>query len=167
MSEFLQIECGIRQLHARFVDAVWRKDAGAFAHCFASDGEWKIAGMHFRGRAEIETMFGKLLGVCERVMLIPGPPVLDVSGSEVTGRIPITELAKIGDGSSALTLGIYYDRYVEEGGQWCFRWRHWGLHYRGPLDLSAEFLPTPDYGAPPSLPDADEPTFTRRPPVEA
>ena len=45
MSDFVAAEAGIRQLHARFVDAVWRKDADAFAECFAHDGEWKIAGL--------------------------------------------------------------------------------------------------------------------------
>jgi uncharacterized protein (TIGR02246 family) len=163
MTEFVVADSGIRQLHARFIDAVWRKDAGSFADCFAEDGEWKIAGMHVRGRAEIGSTFAKLMGACARVQMIFGMPILEVGQRTATGRIHVTELAKMADGSSALTIGIYYDRYVEEGDQWRFQWRHFGLQYRGPTDLSAALVDCPDYGPPPGMPGPDEPTLTRRP----
>jgi uncharacterized protein (TIGR02246 family) len=165
MTDFIAAECGIRQLHARFVDAVWRKDARAFAECFAREGEWKIAGLYMRGRSEIESTFGKLLGTCAKVQLIPAIPLLEVGQGTAVGRINMTELAKLNDGSTAMTLGVYYDRYVEEDGRWRFKWRHWGLHYRGPLDISAALVDCPDYGPFPGLPGPDEPTFTRRPPA--
>ena len=53
MTELYVADSGIRQLYARYIDAVWRKDADAFGKCFAENAEWKIAGMHMRGRAEI------------------------------------------------------------------------------------------------------------------
>lgn len=162
MTDFVAADCAIRQLHARFLDAVWRKDADAFANCFAPDGEWKIAGLHMRGREEVGATFAKLLGACERVQIILGLPLLEVNGSTAVGRIQATEFAKMMDGTSAMTLGIYHDRYVEVEGRWLFQWRHWALHYRGPSDLSAPFVESPDYGAFPGLPGPDEPTFTRR-----
>ncbi|MGB8364934.1 MAG: YybH family protein [Rhizomicrobium sp.] len=162
MTDFLVADCAIRQLHARFVDAVWRKDADAFADCFAEDAEWKIATMHMRGRNEIGSTFAKLLGACKRVRIILGVPVLEVGQGTAVGRIDATEFAKMMDGSAAMTIGVYYDRYVDKGGRWLFQWRHWGLHYRGPADLSAPFVDCPDYGPPPGLPGPDEPTFTRR-----
>lgn len=165
MTDFVVADCGIRQLHARYVDAVWRKDADAFAACFAEDGEWKIANMHMRGREEIGSTFAKLLGACERVQLIVGTPVLEVGQGTASGRVHCTELAKMGDGSSALTIGIYFDRYVDGGDRWLYQWRHWALHYRGPTDLSATFVDCPDYGSPPGMPGPDEPTFTRRAPL--
>lgn len=165
MTDFVSADCGIRQLHARFVDAVFRKDADAFADCFAETAEWKIAGLHIRGREEIRGMIGKLLGVCARVQLIVGLPILEVGNGEAQGRIPVTELAKMTDGSAALTLGIYHDRYVEVGGRWLFQWRHFSLHYRGPSDLSAALVESPDYGAFPGMPTPDEPTLTRRAPI--
>ena len=30
MQDFVATECAIRQLHARYADAVWRKDANSF-----------------------------------------------------------------------------------------------------------------------------------------
>lgn len=165
MTDFVVADCGIRQLYARFADAVWRKDNDAFADCFAADGEWKIASLHFRGRAEIAGAFGKLLAICARVQIITGTPLLEVGRGTAAGRIAITELAKMTDGSSAMTLGIYYDRYVQEGDRWRFAWRHFGLHYRGPVDLSADLVECPDYGPFPGMPGPDEPTFTRRAPI--
>ena len=45
MNDLIAADVGIRQLHARFADAVWRQDDAEFSGCFASDGLWKIAGM--------------------------------------------------------------------------------------------------------------------------
>jgi uncharacterized protein (TIGR02246 family) len=162
-NEFVVAECGIRQLHARCVDAVWRKDAEAFAACFAEQGEWKIAGLHMRGRTAIVATFGRLLGICERVVLTAGTPVLEIEKGAAIGRVQCVEFAKMMDGTSAMTVGIYYDRYVEEAGRWRFKWRHWAMQYRGPTDLSAQFQKTTDYGPFPNMPGPDEPTFSRKP----
>ena len=43
MTELYVADSGIRQLYARYIDAVWRKDADAFGKCFAENGEWKIS----------------------------------------------------------------------------------------------------------------------------
>ena len=95
MTELWIADSGVRQLHARFVDAVWRKDDAAFAGCFSLDGEWKIAGQHFRGRQEIGSAFATLLGACERVQLIVGIPVLEIAQGRASGRTPVTELARM------------------------------------------------------------------------
>jgi hypothetical protein len=161
MDNFVIVECGVRQLHARFSDAVWRQDGDDFAACFATEGEWKIAGMHLRGRAEIGEACSKLLGRCARIHLITGLPIIHVEGATAIGRLSMTEFAKMHDGSTAMTIGWYHDRYVEEGGRWRFAHRHWSMKYRGAPDLTGGFVDTPDYGSFPSMPDADEPTYVR------
>jgi uncharacterized protein (TIGR02246 family) len=164
MSDFLRAECAIRQLQARCVDIIWRQDAKGYADCFTEDGEWKIAGLHMRGRAEIEATFAKLLGLCERVITTISTPILDVGEGTATARTYVSENAKLKNGQTAHTIGVYHERYVEEeAGVWRFKWRHWSLKYRGPIDLSASFYDTPDYGPPPGMPAADEPTTTKRP----
>lgn len=160
MSDFAA-DFAIRQLHAGFIDAVWRKDADAFAELFTTDGEWKIAGMHMRGREEIRGSFGKLLGVCDKVRIILGLPQLDITGETAVGRVHVTELAKMMDGASAITLGCYYDQMAVEDGRWLFKWRHWGMFYRGPFELSGHFVDSPDFGPFPGLPEAEAPTYVR------
>lgn len=161
MIEFLIAESAINQLHARYVDALWRKDAEAFAECFASDAEWKIAGMHMCGRTAIGGLFEKLVSSCERVRMILSTPILSLQGGAAIGRIHVTEFARLRDGGSAMNLGTYYDRYIDEGDQWRFTQRYWTLHYRGPIDLSAAFVDAPDYGPHPGMPGLDEPTLPR------
>lgn len=162
MTDFLVAESGIRQLHAHCVEAIWRKDGDAFANCFTEDGEWKIAGLHMRGRAEIRSTFERLLGRCERVLTLLSTPILDVGDGAAFGRTYVFEHAKMADGSGAKTIGIYYERFVEEAGSWKFKWRHWSLQYRGPADFSEPFYDSPDYGPHPGMPGADDPTTVRR-----
>jgi ketosteroid isomerase-like protein len=163
MTDFVAAESGIRQLHARCLDAIWRKDARAFAQCFAESGEWKIAGQHMHGRAEIEALFAKLLGFCDRVFTSIGTPVLEVEDGTAFGRVYVAENAKLANGQTAHTIGIYYDRYVETAEGWKFAWRHWSLQYRGPVDFTGDFYDSPDYGPHPGMPGADEPTTTKKP----
>jgi len=162
MTEPMLAESGIRQLHARYIDAVWRKDFDAFVACFAEQGEWKIAGMHLRGRAEVRDAIARLLGACERVLMTVGPPILEIGQGSAIGRIYCLEYAKLLGGTSVMNIGIYYDRYVEEEGRWRFEWRHWALQYRGPVDLCAPFSESPDPGAFPGMPDPDVPTIARK-----
>lgn len=161
MSDFMEAECAIRQIYARFSDAAFRQDADAYADLFAEDGEWKIAGMHLKGREEIRATFGKLLGYTKKVTLLLGLPLLEVDGDTAISRISCTELTKMPDGSSSLAIGIYYDRFVKQGGSWVFQWRHFSLTYRGPMDYSEQLVESPDYGPFPGMPAPDEPTQTR------
>lgn len=166
MTELWVAQAGINQLYARFVDAVWRQDKDVIADCITEDVVWKIAGMEFKGREQASTTITKFLNGCKRIRLIIGTPVLDVGDAKATGRVPVTELTQMADGGAVMTLGVYYDHYVQQGDKWRFSRRHFGLHYRGPMDLSGEFImESPDFGAPPEMPAADAPTFTRRNPT--
>jgi uncharacterized protein (TIGR02246 family) len=163
MTDFLIADGAIRQLHARYVDAVWRKDFAAFADCFAADAEWKIAGLHIRGRIQIESQFEKFIAPSERVLMFLGMPILEVGNGTAIGRIHVTEYVKLREGRAARTIGVYYDRYVDEGDRWRFRSRHWNLHYRGPPDFSAPFYDCEDYGPPPGMPGPDATTTPKSP----
>jgi uncharacterized protein (TIGR02246 family) len=161
MDTFLIADCGIRQLHARFVDAVWRQDDSAFADCFARDGEWKIAGLHFQGRDQIAEACRNLLGRCSHIHLLVGLPILEVGEGTAIGRLNMTEFSRMHDGSTAMTIGLYHDHYVDQDGRWRFAKRHWVMKYRGPPDLTGHFADTPNYGSFPEMPAADEQTYVR------
>ena len=161
MTELMIADCGVRQLYARYVDAVWRRHRDAFLDCFAEDGEWKIAARHMRGRGEIASGYDALLAPSQRVLMLLAPPVLQVAAGEVSARTPITELIKLRDGGGVRTIGVYYDRFVDQGDRWRFASRHFDLFYYGPPDLSADVYASPDYGPPPAMPAPDAPTLTR------
>lgn len=161
MDEFTRAAVGIGQLHARFVDAVFRQDIREFADCFAADGVWKIAGKDLQGRETIFAAAGPMLGYCERIQLLAPTPILELTDKGAIGRQQMIEYAQMKDGSGAITIGVYHDRYVVEGGRWRFARRHWSLKYRGPFAFGEAFVPTPDYGAFPAGPSEDENSFVR------
>lgn len=162
MDKFVIADAGIRQLHARFTDAVWRQDADEFSACFATDGVWKIAGNVMRGREEIANACRNMLGRCTHIHLITGLPILQVEENTAKGRLNMTEFARMLDGSTAMTIGWYHDDYVEQDGAWRFQKRHWSMKYRGAPDLTGMFADTPNYGAFPAMPAEDEETYVRK-----
>jgi hypothetical protein len=144
MIAFHLAESGIRQLHARCIDAVWRKDAAAFADCFTADGEWIIAGVHARGRAQLKIEFDQFLGLNERVLMHFGAPILSVEDGSAVGRTHVYEDVKTIDGRGMKTIGTYHERFVLAGDLWLFAWRRFDMRYFGSPDLSGPFLDVPE-----------------------
>lgn len=154
----LAAEIGVRRLHALCGDAVWRKDRAAFVDCFTVDGEWKVAGMHLRGRNAIGDGFDQFLALNERVLMTFGSPILDVGKGTAAGRTYTTETVNTRDGNGMCSIGIYYEQFVERGEDWLFQRRHFDFCYFGPPDLSAPLFPFVDRGRPPAMPAPDMPT---------
>jgi uncharacterized protein (TIGR02246 family) len=155
------IECAIRQLHARYADALWRKDADSFGALFARDAEWKVAGMHMRGREEIRETFARFMVHTGRTLMTFRSPIITLADGVPTCRTYVTEQNKFASGQSAETIGVYYERFVQEDGEWRFHYRHWNMSYIGPPDLSAKFYDVREYGPPPGFPGLDDPTTVR------
>jgi uncharacterized protein (TIGR02246 family) len=158
---FLLAEAGIRQLYARYADAVWRKDRAALTSCFTEDAVWKIAGQTLVGRDAIGTFFEKSVGASQKVMFWSSNPLLEVSGHEATGRLQVTELIKR-DEVELRSLAIYYERYRREAGSWLLSFHHFNMYYLGPPDLSDDYYDCLEYGPPPGFPGPEDPTTVLR-----
>jgi ketosteroid isomerase-like protein len=161
MMDFPAVDSGIRQLYARYADAVWRQDGEAFGECFTDDAVWKIAGHRVEGRAEIVALFLASVAPSERVMFWSGIPLIEVGEGGVTGRVQVSEMIKRRDGQGLRTLGWYYERFAEQAGVWRFAWHHFDLLYYGAPDLADPMIPWGDYGPPPAMPGPDAPTPQR------
>jgi len=160
--EFLLAEAAIRQLYARYADAVWRKDRAAFLECFTEDAVWKIAGRTLEGRNEIGDFFEMSTAPSHKVMFWWSNPALEVTGDTATGRLNVTELVKRLDGEAIRTLAVYYERYAKSGGIWRLSWHHFNMYYFGPPDLSEDYYDCREYGPPPGFPAPDDPTPVRK-----
>lgn len=158
MVDLAVAEKGIRDLHARYSDAVFRKDHDAFAECFTRDGEWRISGRVLRGRAEIREMIAIILDKFIRVFITFRSPILDVVDGEVVGRTYMDEKCAWKNGDTNIALGHYYERFAEEDGRWRFSWRLFETLYRGDPDLTGSWFDRTDYGAPPRMPARDAAT---------
>lgn len=156
MTDFLTAEAGIRQLHARYGDAVWRKDYAAFADCFTEDAEWRIAGQVHRGRREIVGFLERAMSNFHGVIMTFRTPIIELSGDgAANARTYVTENNGFKDGRPGSTIGTYYERLVERDGVWRRAWALYQLHYMGPADLTGAFFAQPDYGPPPAMPPLD------------
>lgn len=163
MTDFVAVEAAIRQLHARYADAVWRKDFDAFGDCFTEDAEWRIGGKILSGRADIVANLKRLMPNFERVLMTFRTPILEVGAGEeegtATARTYVTENNIFADGRPGSSVGIYYERFVQEGGRWRFSWRLFQTYYLGAADITGPLYKNPDFGPPPNMPPLDAPTF--------
>jgi hypothetical protein len=161
MTEFVVAEAAIRQLHARYIDAVWRKDSSAFGDCFTADAQWRISGMILRGRADITRFMAGVFPKYRFILLSFRTPILDVKEGRATGRTYVSEQSLLADGRPFCPIGTYYEHFVDEGDRWRFSWRLFHTSYIGPPDLTGTFFENPDFGPPPSMPPLDEPSYDR------
>ena len=136
-------ELAIRDLVARYADAVARGDAEAWAATWAEDGEWHIFGQPTRGRDAVVALWKTLMGTLSFVLQVPSSGIIRIDGARGTGRWHVTEHGKRVDGAATLTLGTYQDEYCRVGDGWRFRVRRFDALYLGPPDLSARALPRP------------------------
>src|SRR5579871_2964483 len=112
MDDFVAVECAVRQLHARYADAVWRLDFDAFGNCFTEDAEWRMGGKIFQGRAAIVAHLKYLSGMYHRIFMTFRTPLVDITDGAVTSRTYISENNMFIDGRSGCgtLVGIYFDR---------------------------------------------------------
>ncbi len=161
MNAFVETEAAIRQLHAKYTDAVWRKDLQAFGDCFTDDAEWRISGLVLKGRDQIVELMRKGFAHYQCILLNFRTPLLEVSDGGACGRTYVSEQSIFNDGSAYAPIGIYYERFVERDGAWKFSWRLFHTCYVGPPDMSGELFEVPDFGAWPNMPPLDAPSFKR------
>ena len=145
------VESEVRQLHARYADAMFRKDAGAAGALFAADGVWHVAGRELRGREAIVSFLEGALPQFRNIMMTFRTPIVDVADGEFVSRTWVTETRVMADGEASLLIGIYFDRFVEEDGR-LLGWRQFQTYYAGPVDMTADMADAQDYGPPPAMP---------------
>ena len=155
MTDYLMAEAGIRQLHARYADAVFRKDFCAFADCFTEDAEWRLGGYVLRGRQEAVAFLQDRIANSHFVLMTFRSPILEAGTDEATGRTYVTEVNAYKDAPPSHTVATYYERFAAEKGVWRRAFAFFQLHYMGKEDLSGTFFTPPDYGPPPAMPPAE------------
>lgn len=137
-------QLAIRELVARYADAVTRRHERDWAATWAEDGEWHVFGNPTKGREAIVILWNELMGGLPFVVQLPGAGTISIDGSNATGRWYITEHGQTAEGGGLLTIGVYHDRYRRLDGGWRFARRRFDILYSGPPDLSGMTLPFPE-----------------------
>lgn len=158
--EYSIVECAIRRLQADYCDATWRMDFDAFGDCFAEDCEWRFAGDVMHGRKAIVDYCRKLFTTKFRSIFVTlRTPILEIGDGTASGRTYFSAQNILADGRGYFPLGVYYERFVDQGDRWRFSWRWFQTLYAGPADLSGPLFKDPGFGAPPAMPPRDVPTY--------
>lgn len=138
----LSDELEIRDLVARYSDAVNRGDPTAWAETWADDGLWRLLGREARGRESCVALLRELTAPLSLVVQLATNGIVRIEGERASGRWSILEHFKTEAGGS-MSLGVYDDAYRRERGVWRFASRSFHALYLGPPDLGAAANPYP------------------------
>jgi hypothetical protein len=157
MSSFAETQAQVMHLHARYCDAVIRKDPVSLGDCFTENCEWRISGMLLEGRGGAISRMEQTFRDARSVYIEFGTPLLNESTSgEISARTYMNERCAWHSGSTNIVIGRYFERYARDGSSLRFSWRLWQGLYIGPADLTGKYYDVPDYGPPPTMPAADD-----------
>lgn len=130
----------LRQLAERYIDAVNRFDADAWAATWAPDGVWDL-GTPVTGREQIRERWLVAMSHIPNVFMHVLSGVVDsVEDDTASGRWYLNEYLNLPDGSRSMNALCYVDRYRRIDGEWLFQSRRLEALYRGPTDLSGQFF---------------------------
>jgi hypothetical protein len=128
-------ELAIRNLLARYGDAVCRRDAAGWVATWSADCTWDLGGGRVtHGRDETFALWQKSLAKYPWVAQLPASGTVAVIDGVVRGSWYVLELNHLADGSGVMHLGHYDDTYVRDEGEWRFGVRRFHLVYRGAMD---------------------------------
>ena len=74
------------------------------------------------------------------------PGIIEVDGENATARFYVQENIKDAEGNMFRVAGVYNDVLRREDGAWRFATRRFASMYRGPVDMTGEWV-----GYPPSV----------------
>ena len=116
-------EAALRQLLARYSDAVIRNDADAWIATWADDGRWSMApGTWIEGREAILATWVAAMKGFNWVVHTPGVCVFEVIEHDgvATGRVTVDERFDRKKGGTGGILATYTDSYRRVTGNWLF-----------------------------------------------
>lgn len=137
----LEDEIALRNLMAKYVDAVNRSDGEAWISTWAEDGCWNLLGNPVQGRDNILALWQQMMGGFEFALMLPSSCLFEIDGDSASGHWYLHEYTRDKEGNASTVLSRYVDSYVKIAGQWLFKNRDYGFIYNGPADLSGNYTP--------------------------
>jgi ketosteroid isomerase-like protein len=139
----IEDELALRNLMARYVDAVNRSDEKAWAATWAEDAVWNLLGTPVSGRGNIVGLWQQMMGSFEFALMMPNSCLFDVDGDTASGHWYLHEYTRDAEGTGTTILSRYLDTYIKQDGEWLFQSRDYNFIYNGPSDLSGSYTAPP------------------------
>jgi hypothetical protein len=131
-------ELAIRNLLARYGDAVCRRNAESWIATWAPDCTWDLGGGRVTsGHDETLALWRTSIAKYPWVAQLPASgsvASIDGDGDAAQGQWYVLELNHTLDGTGVLHLAHYADTYVRRPDGWRFQTRRFHLIYRGAMD---------------------------------
>ncbi|MGI9286622.1 MAG: nuclear transport factor 2 family protein [Pseudomonadales bacterium] len=137
----LEDEIALRNLMAKYADAVNRYDADTWISTWAENGAWNLLGSPVEGRDNILGLWQQMMGGFEFALMMPSSCLFNVDGDGASGHWYVHEYSRDKEGKTTMILGHYLDTYCKLDGQWLYKSRTYSFVYHGPADLSGSYTP--------------------------
>ena len=141
-------ESAIRQLHARYADACWRRDAEALRDCFTADAVWDFSSGAQQGPDAIVAFLATGFTHYRRILVTCGTPIVTLKSEGASARTWLVEDGVRADGARYRLIGHYSERFANQGGGWRIAWRRFQPHFSGLPGMTGDFIDVPDPGPP-------------------
>lgn len=137
-------ELAVRDLVARFSDAVTRRAPADMAALWVQDGTWVVPGIgETMGPAAIEGVLAKLLEGFPFLVQLTHNGVVTLDGEVARARWYISEFGQDREGGGVYFVGTYHDRAVRTDAGWRFARRQFDFLYRGRTEAPGKSYPFP------------------------
>lgn len=130
-------ELAIRNLEARYCDAVIRRDADAWESIWAVDGVWEFMGQTIEGRENIVTLWKQAMDDFPMIIHHYLSGGINIDGDNASCRWYINEMVINSMEESQQFFGVYNDECRKIENEWLFTKRRFDLMYQGPGPLDA------------------------------
>jgi hypothetical protein len=124
-------ELAIRNLEARYCDAVIRRDADAWESTWAEDSVWEFMGQNIEGRDNILTFWKQAMDGFPMIIHQYFSGGLEINGDQASCRWYILETVLDIKRKSKQFFGVYNDDCVRIENDWFFMKRRFDLIYQG------------------------------------
>jgi len=129
MSNRVEDQLALQDLMARYVDAVNRRDAQAWAATWDDNGCWNLLGNEVSGKDSIVGLWQQMMAGFEFALMIPSSCLFDIDGDSASGHWYLQELARDNEGNSSSLFSRYIDTYIRRNGQWQYQSRRYEIIY--------------------------------------
>jgi ketosteroid isomerase-like protein len=129
MSNRVEDQLALQDLMARYVDAVNRRDAQAWAATWDDSGCWNLLGNEVSGKDSIVGLWQQMMAGFEFALMIPSSCLFDIDGDSASGHWYLQELARDNEGKSSSLFSRYIDTYIRRNGQWLYQSRRYEIIY--------------------------------------
>ena len=148
MATITQNKDSIRELIARFADAVTRKDLDAFGTLWTGDGEWVIGepmSLCVAGVDSIQATFSRIVCKWEFFAQFANNTLIEIRGKHAKARSTCEEFGiNSRSGETYHNIALYFDDLTLTPEGWRFQKRKYHYLWLDDRPLSGRTFPVPD-----------------------